>query len=109
MSNADADWIRSVFERLVGSGADILTRITFESGNIFVLNYLSEWEEDDVPEAERDRVGAWAGAIVGSENLSDWHAKLFRAGSGIVFAGSEIVRIEDELTREVLFSRAEPR
>lgn len=105
MNDADIDRVRSVLERLVGNDDADLVRITFESGEAFVLRYVAEIDEEDRPEEDRDLVGAWSGLIVAAENLDARRGRLFVPGSGIIFVGSEITKIEDELTGEVLFSR----
>ncbi len=105
LNDADVERIRSVFERLVGRDEDDLTRITFENGDVFILRYLAESDEDDTPQSERDLVGAWDGSIVATHNLEADRRRSFVPGSGVIFYGSEVAKIEDELTGEILFSR----
>ncbi len=109
MNDADVERIRSVLDRLVDDGEDSLSRITFENGEVFTLKYIADIEEESDPISARDLVGAWSGSIVAAQNLEENRRKLFVPGSGIIFAGSEIAMIEDELTGEILYSRAPDR
>ena len=104
---ADTDHLKFVLDRFVGAPSESTLRITFASGEVFVLRNLSE-VEDDAPEDERDEVGLWSGEIVARTNLDPERAKLFVVGSGIDFAGSEVVEVMDEETAEVLYSSPAP-
>jgi hypothetical protein len=102
LTEADADNLRSLLDRYVGVSRDAAIRITFISGEVFVLRYLSEVDEPD-------EIGVFSGEILASENITPDRARFFTVGSGIDFAGSEIAELEDAETGELLFSRASRR
>jgi len=102
LTEADADYLRSLLDRYVGSGGDAALRITLIGGAVFVVRQISEV-------GEPDEIGVWSGEIVECENIPSERARLFVPGSGIDFAGSEIAELEDAETGELLFSRASRR
>ena len=104
ITELDADYLRSVLDRYVGSQNDPLLRITFTNGEIYVIRYLAEVNEEAAG-YEPDAAGIWSGDIVACENLAPERAKLFVPGSGCDFSGSEVYEIEDDVSGECLFTR----
>jgi hypothetical protein len=102
LTEADADYLRSVLDRYVGGGGGAGLRITLINSEVFVLRQLSEVDEPD-------EIGVWSGEILECENIAPERAKLFVPGSGIDFVGSEIAELEDAETGALLFSRASRR
>ncbi len=106
LNDADVARIRTVLDRMVESNEDELIRVTFETAESFIFSNIAGFDEEDLPHEERDLVGAWSGLIAAVHDLPEDSRKFFVPGSAAVFYGSEITRIEDEVTGEVLFSRA---